>query len=245
MIRATCFGAGRHRSSARGAAWMTWPSVVHHDVVGQPVRLREVVRHEHGRRAPVARIARSSSRRARRAAVEGRERLVEEQDRGVDGEGASERDALALASRELAREPLLEPAQPETPEDVGGAGPPLRARPVPQPEGDVLEHAEVGEERVALEDVPDPTRLGGSSTSLAESKSTRPSTTIRPASGRTRPARHWSVSVLPAPEGPKSTATPPSASQPTSSRKPGSCLTTRTSRRALIRPWRPAGSRPG
>ena len=55
----------------------------------------------------------------------------------------------------------------------------------------------------------------------ALSKKTRPSTTMRPAAGVISPARHCSVSVLPAPEGPNSTATPPPADHATSRSKPG------------------------
>jgi hypothetical protein len=53
---------------------------------------------------------------------------------------------------------------------------------------------------------------------------------MRPESGRTSPARHWSVRVFPAPEGPKSVTTSSPASQETSSVKPGSAfLTSRVS----------------
>ncbi len=47
---------------------------------------------------------------------------------------------------------------------------------------------------------------------------------MRPASGRTSPARHCSVRVLPAPDGPKSATTPSPALHSTSSVKPGSDL---------------------
>src|SRR5712692_4970727 len=60
------------------------------------------------------------------------------------------------------------------------------------------------------------------------SKKTVPLTTMRPPSGRMSPARHCSVSVLPAPEGPKRVTTSSPASQLTSSVKPGRDL--RTSR---------------
>src|SRR2546428_177564 len=58
----------------------------------------------------------------------------------------------------------------------------------------------------------------------ALSKSTRSLTTIRPASGRMRPARQSSVSVLPEPEGPNSPHTASADSHRTSRLKPGSCL---------------------
>src|SRR5438128_8170772 len=51
---------------------------------------------------------------------------------------------------------------------------------------------------------------------------------MRPASGRISPARHWRVTVLPAPEGPKSPTTDFSAVQRTSSVNPGYRLTIST-----------------
>src|SRR6266536_3246189 len=62
---------------------------------------------------------------------------------------------------------------------------------------------------------PRPRRCGGTLIRAAVSKSTRPPTTMRPASGSRRPERHRRVSVFPAPEGPKSAATPSPADHPT------------------------------
>src|SRR5204863_5885325 len=56
---------------------------------------------------------------------------------------------------------------------------------------------------------------------------------MRPSSGRKSPARHWRVSVLPAPDGAKSATTFSRASQRASSVKPGKRLTMLTSRRAI------------
>src|SRR5262245_19396806 len=52
---------------------------------------------------------------------------------------------------------------------------------------------------------------------------------MRPASGRSSTARHWSVSVLPAPDGPNSAATPATDGHATSSVNPGNRLTSVTS----------------
>src|SRR3989304_3486298 len=59
---------------------------------------------------------------------------------------------------------------------------------------------------------------------VALSKKPRPPPTIRPSAGRTSPASDWSVSVWPAPEGPKSATTFSPASQVTSSENPGSAV---------------------
>src|SRR2546426_3332315 len=76
---------------------------------------------------------------------------------------------------------------------------------------------------------------GERSTPAAASKKTRSPTTMRPASGRISPARHWSVSVLPAPEGPNRPRTHCSASQLTSSVNPGKRLVIATDTVPLIR----------
>ena len=85
--------------------------------------------------------------------VEGRQRLVEQQDRGIGGQGAGEPDPLALAARELGGPCLGQVRDPEALEQL--AGPRLAA------EGHVLAHAHVREERVFLEDVAHAARLGG------------------------------------------------------------------------------------
>ena len=63
-------------------------------------------------------------------------------------------------------------------------------------------------------------RAGSSLTLLAESKSTRPPTAMRPSSGSVRPAMQRSSVVLPAPEWPTITVTPGAAAKVASSWKP-------------------------
>src|SRR5690606_33679249 len=91
--------------------------------------------------------------------VERSERLVEQQDVRVVDERASQRDALLLPAGELVGLPLLVAGQVDQVEhrrhlvaDLVRRGPAAT-----QPEGDVLEHVEVGEQRVVLEDRVHPT----------------------------------------------------------------------------------------
>jgi hypothetical protein len=93
--------------------------------------------------------------------VERAERLVEEQDARLDGERAGERDALALAARELRGIAVGEARQPDQVEQLADAAldlrrrRPLRALSRVQPVGDVVGHAHVLEQRVVLEHEPD------------------------------------------------------------------------------------------
>src|SRR5690606_11201281 len=83
--------------------------------------------------------------------VERPEGLVEQEDRGVVDERAGERDALLLAARELRGPALGEVRELDELEELQG----LLARTghllATQPERDVLDDAQVREERVALE----------------------------------------------------------------------------------------------
>ena len=99
-IPATRSEAGCQSSSLRGAAWITLARFVDHDAVAQPVRLREIVRDENGRHAPlgqdapqlVAQRLGAASRRARRAARRAGGSA------GIGRERPAESDTLALTS---------------------------------------------------------------------------------------------------------------------------------------------------
>ena len=82
--------------------------------------------------------------------------LVHEQDLRRDHERPGECNALLLAARELAREPLFEPVKAHAPDDIPDARIhlPVGNLADPEPVGDVLPDVEVGEERVVLEDHP-------------------------------------------------------------------------------------------
>jgi hypothetical protein len=90
--------------------------------------------------------------------VEGAEGLVEQQHARLDGQGAGEGHALALAARDLVREAPGEALELHEAQQLAHAlrdGLALRARgprPHAQAEGHVLEHGHVAEEGVVLED---------------------------------------------------------------------------------------------
>ena len=87
-----------------------------------------------------------------RMGVECRQRLVEQQDLGVACECPGEGDSLTLAAREAARAAVLQMRDLEAIEVLVG-------RPAPGV-FDVLADGQVREERVVLEDEPDPASLG-------------------------------------------------------------------------------------
>ncbi len=85
--------------------------------------------------------------------VEGAEGLVEEEDPGLDGEGAGERHPLPLAPGELCRVAVGEVADADQLQQLVGPPPDLGLGPPPdlQPEGDVPPDGQVPERRVVLE----------------------------------------------------------------------------------------------
>ena len=94
--------------------------------------------------------------------VEGRERLVEQQQPGRHRDGAGERNALLLPARELRRILVALVREADEVEQLAhsvpdlGAGSPLALEPV----GDVASHRHVGEQGVGLEHDPE-VALGG------------------------------------------------------------------------------------
>ena len=96
------------------------------------------------------------------AGVEGGERFVEEQQARLGGEGAGQGDALGLAAGQGAGPVVGVVGEPDTLEPGGGAGSGVRLGDAAgaQPEGDVLEGGEVGEQEVVLEDDGDGSAFG-------------------------------------------------------------------------------------
>jgi hypothetical protein len=86
--------------------------------------------------------------------VEVRQRLVHQERPRLADDGAAHRDALALAAGELRRTPVEQLLEPEHARDLLDAPPDvgLRGSPHLQPVAEVLAHAHVRVERVALED---------------------------------------------------------------------------------------------
>src|SRR5690606_29944406 len=95
--------------------------------------------------------------------VESRQRLVEEQQVGLANQGAGQGDPLRLSTREITWFASLQSTQPQMGEPPSGTV----ARLLPgkaagtQAEGDVLEHGEMREEEVVLEDDADVAFLRG------------------------------------------------------------------------------------
>ena len=127
---------------------------------------------------------------------------------GLQHERAGQRDALLLAARELAGAGLLAAGQPDQLEHLGRPGVRISASatlPLAQPEGDVLEHVQVREQRVVLEhgvDRPPVRPARRSCRRRARAPCPR---------GLSSPAIIRSVVVLPQPLGPISEKNSPSA----------------------------------
>ena len=94
--------------------------------------------------------------------VEVRERLVQEEDRGLHDEGPRERDALLLTAGELPRVAVGEPLEPHERERLPEPSGPLRPGHVAElePVGHVLRHRLVRPDRVRLEEHAHPAALG-------------------------------------------------------------------------------------
>ena len=89
--------------------------------------------------------------------VEGAERLVEHQQAGLRRERAGQRDPLGLAARQRGDLALLEAGQPNQSQHLPDPLPPADGVRLlhPQPEGNVLGHVAVREQRVLLEHQPE------------------------------------------------------------------------------------------
>ena len=83
--------------------------VVNNDAIAQREGLLQVVRHEQGQQPQLPPEPRdlASQGRARRR-VEGRKRLVQKQDAGAGGQGATDGHALLLSARDIARQALFQ-----------------------------------------------------------------------------------------------------------------------------------------
>ncbi len=96
---------------ARRADLLDQPVAHHHDAVRHRQRLFEIVRHVDRRDAePVLQLAQLDAHVGAQLGVEVRQRLVEQQHRGLEHEGARQRDALLLPAGELRRAPRCEAA---------------------------------------------------------------------------------------------------------------------------------------
>jgi hypothetical protein len=135
------------------------------DAVGERERFLVIVGDEdRGQAELVVDLAQRAAQLAPDLGVERSERLVEQQDARVAGERPGERDALALAARQLARVALAEAGQLDQLEQLLDAAVDLvafdgRGRAASrEPEGDVLRDGHVAEQGIMLEHEADPAR---------------------------------------------------------------------------------------
>ncbi len=143
---------------ARAAHLLDVPAVHDGDPIGHLEGLLLVVGDEHaGHVDLVVQATEPLAQLLAHLGVERAERLVEEEHLRLRGQRARQRDALALPARELRGEGALQPLELDQGEELLHAL--VRAGPWPaahaEPEGDVVEHAHVPEERVVLEDEAD------------------------------------------------------------------------------------------
>ena len=163
-----------------------------HEPVGERGRVERIVGHEQPHARGTTRAGSRSSRRtdAARALVERGERLVEEQQPRFGGHRPRERDPLGLTARELAR---LRSRRDRRARPVRATPPRRRVRPrrftpaAAEPERDVLEHGEVREEQVVLED--DADRVGAPAGRTPARRRRAPRRRARCARGRAGRAR--------------------------------------------------------
>ena len=136
----------------------------HGYLVGDRQRLVLVVGHQDSGRPRGAQDGvHIGTHRGPEVGVERRERLVEQDDLGLDGEGAGEGHSLLLAARELVGVAAGQAGQAYGIEQVGHLTAALAAG---KPEGDVRSHVEVGEKASFLGHIADPAPLRGDVTAV-------------------------------------------------------------------------------
>ncbi len=129
--------------------------VHHHHAVGHRQRLFLVVRHQdRGHAEPSLQQPDLAAQPLALLGIEGRQRLVEQQQARRGGQRPRQRDALLLAAGQLRR--ILRPRirQADQLQQLRHPGIDLGAAPAPvhQPVGDVVADGQVGKQRVRLED---------------------------------------------------------------------------------------------
>ncbi len=134
------------------------------DAIGQGERLLLVVGDEDdGRAEGAVELLQLDLQVDAQLAVERAERLVHQEDARPEDDRPRHGDALLLAAGELARMALLVSLQPDGAQRLPHPRPDLGRRHAPGPQGigDVLLHAEMGEQRVVLEDDAEAALIGG------------------------------------------------------------------------------------
>ena len=212
--RADELGDERRRGRAvhlRGRAHLLDAAAVHdRNVVGDRQRLLLVVR-DVERRDPELELDAPDLLAQLHAhlRIERRERLVEQQHARLDRERARERDALLHAAGELVRVAVARVAEPDELEQLPDALPPVGLVACRGSSGRTRRSgAPSCSGRASTPGRPCPCRACSGETLVTS----LPSTTIRPSSGRSKPATSRSAVVLPQPDGPSSERNSPSPS---------------------------------
>ena len=137
-----------------GCVHLLQPPVVQHgDPIGHGEGFVVVVRDEHSRRAGEPEdFLHLLPHLTPHVGIQVAERLVQEQYDGFGGERAGERHPLLLAAGELVRVAVLEARESNEVQRLSDHVHGSRLLQAPQPEGDVLRHGEVREQRVVLKD---------------------------------------------------------------------------------------------
>ena len=183
--------AYRDRGAARISSGVpvcdTLPVLEQDQALGEHRRLDRVVRHDHADAGEARELVPDQFANAHaRADVERRERLVEQQQAGLDDERASERDALRLAAREI-RAGARRRGSPDRAARAARMrvrARPAWARPRARSGNATFSVADrCGNSSRSWKTTPIGRRSGGTCTPLAASSRTRSSSAIVPSSG--------------------------------------------------------------
>ncbi len=183
----------------RGADLLHQAVLHHHDPIGQRQRLVLVVRHVDGGAVELAMDAADLRPRLdAQLGVEIRQRLVHEDQRRLDDDGAGDGHALLLAAGELSGQLVLLAGELHEPERMRHARRAVGGRDAahPQAEADVLGDGHVRKQRVVLEHHAEAALFGGSVSMRCSSSQ------MLPLDSCMRPAMQLSAVDLPQPDGP-------------------------------------------
>ena len=135
--------------------------VVHDDPLSECIDVGQVVRHDQHRDIPAfLHLRQFLAQGTAQGRVKRRERLIEQQQARLHGQGTGQRHALLLTAGELPRPALGQRLQVEIIQQLRNPLPPFLPRQSSQPEADVVGNAQMREQRVVLRHVSDAAFLG-------------------------------------------------------------------------------------
>ena len=155
------------------------------------------------RRASGASSSISSCRRLPNGAIDGRERLVEQQHRRLASQRSRERDALTLAARQFAWSVRSCPDKVHRIQQFRRPRAPLGRRRCPSAVMTLPSAVRCGKSAYSWNTNPTARRCGGENTPHPCPSRCRAPDRTRPCAGRERPAIARRIVVLPLPDGPK------------------------------------------